>query len=765
MNSNLKQKVPLVLLAFLTCLFLQIVTNTPDWNKKLRSSPNTQGEYIDITGFTPTQQGLYTPFGNGTFSISAPDTPISAVLLVLDEPIIYMQGLDVIYQSVDASTNTSFTDGVMEILRADTHYVYLPLTPQVYQSFDFLFYREERMKIKNNFDFYQEHFNQEAIVIFDSFIDYEYLTVQGVYFLSSPWTPLEQAWHSLQLSITLLGTLALSLFYALLWKMKDRVGIYLPFFLVGIGTYAYLVQRLPREADDIGMFYCLMEKFSFWEFLIYRYQVWNARYLVDTMPYFLVHHHIPWAILTSCFCVLLCYALSEIFTPRSLQKNWLIALLFLSYPLDDMGEVGLVSTSTNYLWVLACLAYSLVPIAKILRGDTISKKQWITTYLATLYASNHEQGMALLLGFYLVFFAYFLWEKRPIKPLVLPFSLVIFHLINHFVSPSTQFRTYYNNNYIFDTFQDLSLFTKLEMAYSETMLNLFTNRPFLFILCCYMILFLSFVKLYQQSKQLETIALQKNNLLVMEQEHSIGSPIQHSITHNQKNQKKQTNQMQEEQEREEQELEEQEDKKTKKKSVKKEKHKAKQEVNETGETSGKSEANYKQTKDTARTLLPLLCPWLFLFLPLGFAQVVDDAFLAYQNDIPHLHDILNSVTDTGTNPQLSDISTWIPFGFFLFTAVMLFLSVFVTLENKQVALFGVIVLCAGICSRVMIGLSPTVWNGDQYRTYVYLLFSLIAVCLLVYQELERLLSKKSLYILQTTLLLFYLVFHVEAWLL
>lgn len=127
--------------------------------------------------------------------------------------------------------------------------------------------------------------------------------------------------------------------------------------------------------------------------------------------------------------------------------------------------------------------------------------------------------------------------------------------------------------------------------------------------------------------------------------------------------------------------------------------------------------------------------------------LISNLFGAYytllHESIPLLQPIKEALTDYGTLPSLENLLTFLPLILITTTFLFFLLGVFFLFQDKLKGAFSVLIILAGFASRIIMGLSPTIWmSGD--RTYIFFHFSLLIVALFVYEELTKQNNKLSL---------------------
>lgn len=469
------------------------------------------------------------------------------------------------------------------------------------------------------------------------------LPIECIYLLEEPVTLLEEWESKISVFSTILFTLLLYGVFLLIFTYPSFFKEYAGFICLGL-FYFYFLSKRPVYFDDVTMFMDESSRYNFWEYTSRRYLGWSSRQVIEAVLYYLVYHRILWAIITTFLCILTCYSMSRFVNEKSEKINWLVTLLFCMYPFNIMAEVGWIATSTNYLWPMAFIMYTMVGVKKCLDGKTLGKGEILLYCMAALYGGNQEQGASLLVGLFFLFFLYFKYKKLAFGQLYPVCVVSGLGFVHHLLCPGNSIRSGLNANVAFPSFDELSLLTKIEMGYSGTFFPLIMEYDAIFTLICILVFFVAAAK--QNMKVLGCIAV----------------PL--------------------------------------------------------AVTALFASFSY---------LLAESQPWIFEMR-------------------------ISGLTKTGTNPDFADPQSLLPLFFITIAFVFLLLGVYLTFEDKVMGLFNVIVLLAGFASRMIMGLSPSIWISGE-RTFIFMYFCFLVSAIFVYLELEKTKNKQYIQLVQGVIVL------------
>ncbi|WP_258956331.1 DUF6056 family protein [Enterococcus malodoratus] len=272
-------------------------------------------------------------------------------------------------------------------------------------------------------------------------------------------------------------------------QSKNRRGILMVVGLVFLVCLIFNLNiHLTGFKDDGALFLNpLKNKFdgNFLSFLMYRYNTWSSRIVIEIFTLIGVTVPIVWKLLNAVM-MLIAAILPAFLIKRYKDIRWtdlvLSASLFFTFPISFFSETGWVATSTNYLWVYSLGLVSIYPIVQYIRKEHVPQWLYILSAFTTFYASNQEQMALLILGFLLIFGGYLFTQKRSFKPLLPTLGINIFSLIFVFTAKGNDIRYEHELKNWFPDFEQLSYFKRIELGYSSTLRHLFFDNQITILL-------------------------------------------------------------------------------------------------------------------------------------------------------------------------------------------------------------------------------------------------------------------------------------------
>ncbi|MDK2802995.1 MAG: hypothetical protein KFW09_06480 [Oscillospiraceae bacterium] len=148
----------------------------------------------------------------------------------------------------------------------------------------------------------------------------------------------------------------------------------------------------------------------------------------------------------------------------------------------------------------------------------------------------------------------------------------------------------------------------------------------------------------------------------------------------------------------------------------------------------------------------LICGSIPLFITLSFGafKPIISQFFPYINDIP------NSLTKTGTNISLSSPITWIPNIILATTFLFIIISLYLLFDNKKIALFTIFIILIGFASRIVMSLSPTIWESSD-RTFIFMHFSFIIISIFIYNKIRNIIKNNNTIYIDLLFSLFFIL--------
>ena len=131
-----------------------------------------------------------------------------------------------------------------------------------------------------------------------------------------------------------------------------------------------------------------------------RYLEWEGSWLAQSLILFIIIKN-DWAfkVINILMCILIVKSFSSIMPEVRFRYTWSV-LLFLAFPIGIATTAGVIVTSVAYLWVAACLIYTISITIRIIQGVKVKSPELILGIAAILFGTNREQS-----GLFFLFFS------------------------------------------------------------------------------------------------------------------------------------------------------------------------------------------------------------------------------------------------------------------------------------------------------------------------------------------------------------------------
>lgn len=161
----------------------------------------------------------------------------------------------------------------------------------------------------------------------------------------------------------------------------------------------------PNEGGDDNFFRTVANQQGVLQFVHSRYETWSSRVLIEGTLFFFVTHTVLWRIVNSLAILIIIYVpYRSILRNDNKEQNRRLFLLAAGVvvmgPLELLYNTGWIATTLNYLWPLAAMGVTLIPIIDKYQGHRRKPVLVILGILLALYATNQEQvcGMLILIS-------------------------------------------------------------------------------------------------------------------------------------------------------------------------------------------------------------------------------------------------------------------------------------------------------------------------------------------------------------------------------
>ena len=262
-------------------------------------------------------------------------------------------------------------------------------------------------------------------------------------------------------------------------KEKDRESASLSYLILFLLIFGLHLVAKEGQQDD-SWFAMVSADYTLGGFLLYRYQLWTSRLLIEGALVLLASHSFwIWRLLDSLVMLLGIYAMTELCGLKKNRKSLgLLFFLCLLIPMEILRSAGWIATSLNYLWPCCLGMYGLLPIKRFWEEKTFRTWEYVTFTAAIIFSANMEQTVALLLGFYGLFVVAYIYRKKWIQKeskIALPgyavviLVLLIASIVFVMTCPGNANRSLEETMTWFPQYPDYGLGDKLAIGYLSTM--------------------------------------------------------------------------------------------------------------------------------------------------------------------------------------------------------------------------------------------------------------------------------------------------------
>lgn len=262
---------------------------------------------------------------------------------------------------------------------------------------------------------------------------------------------------------------------------KNRKHCIIVFYLIGIVLLGVIMR--PGLADD-AVSKELTAGYSVVEWVVYRYNVWSARFLQEATGYYMIWHPLLWKLLNSLILFFMPFIIADIL---DFKEDEIIYCIFgvMLYPITDMASAGWICTSITYLWPVFFAIINCSLLCKYLKDVKLTLFQYILFFSTLILACNHELLAAFMLSLIVYnLISVFLQKKHMSKLLIISMVVIICNIIFILLSPGNQSRKVAETSAWFPNFNNLTVFHKLYLGIIRVYTVLVEERNSIFLVFC-----------------------------------------------------------------------------------------------------------------------------------------------------------------------------------------------------------------------------------------------------------------------------------------
>ena len=180
------------------------------------------------------------------------------------------------------------------------------------------------------------------------------------------------------------------------------------------------------SGDDTSFFNHALAKTSYIDYLTKRYNFVTSRLLIESVLINCYGLNFGiWRFLDVLVWVLIAECIVSICFTNKKYAVFVYSILIFFIDHRSLCSAGWGATTVNYAWTLAASMPSFVIIKKIFERKSLSKIGIAISILLMIFAVNHEQVVALVLGFNISFLIFRIIQNRKFSKEDLYFILII----------------------------------------------------------------------------------------------------------------------------------------------------------------------------------------------------------------------------------------------------------------------------------------------------------------------------------------------------
>jgi len=221
--------------------------------------------------------------------------------------------------------------------------------------------------------------------------------------------------------------------------------------------------QIRNYLDDDYILRLFEEEYSnnLWIFLSERYYSWSSRFIIDSAT--IMFYKVPWLwnIIMPLVMTLFSYSIYKIIGKTSWLNMVISVSIAFIYPAIYSYEVGWITTSLNYIFVVTFILYIISILLRLYRREKIYWFSYILSILALIFASNEEIASIALVLISLTFIVMLIKKgtyKNALPYVVLSISLIM--LIISATCPGNSVRYQQEIGAFYADFDSLNIFQK-----------------------------------------------------------------------------------------------------------------------------------------------------------------------------------------------------------------------------------------------------------------------------------------------------------------
>ncbi len=170
---------------------------------------------------------------------------------------------------------------------------------------------------------------------------------------------------------------------------KRKENSYLIYILYFVTVLVMVLQMRTDLWDDSATISMLEQFPKVTDWVVYRYNTWSARFIQESIGYFIVPHPNVWKMIE----IIVIYTIPFLFTNilKWEPEDSLLGIFgFMIFPFTTMASAGWMCTSMTYLWpVFFALVYFSF-FCRYMRNEKLYAWSYPVMFVSLIVACNHE---------------------------------------------------------------------------------------------------------------------------------------------------------------------------------------------------------------------------------------------------------------------------------------------------------------------------------------------------------------------------------------
>lgn len=243
-----------------------------------------------------------------------------------------------------------------------------------------------------------------------------------------------------------------------------------PYELLYFAVFIIYVFTSVKTGDDAWFkrVYKDMFEYNMLDYLEYRLNTWSTRVILEPYMMLLLFFPILFRLSIPLWFVSIAAAVERLLEIKDQRGKWIISGSLLLLSISFTGNVGVVCTTVDYIFPIACFLWAIVPVVEGQRGKKIPIYKYVVSVLLMIVALNMEYycAPAFLICTFLFIKALKIKKERIISMMLIIISIAstVFVLL----SPMNTLNAYKEVSGCIQGYEFIPIWEKVQLALVST---------------------------------------------------------------------------------------------------------------------------------------------------------------------------------------------------------------------------------------------------------------------------------------------------------